>query len=180
MESSGTRVGQRVLDLLSKASPSSPYYIYDGSSDLEDVVFYEVSAGLDIEGVSNMKTLLAPNLVALSGNTYIYIQGNPDLLSVNLPVLEDVSNYTLYIVGNSHLTNISIPNLSLAGHLYFENNALTQACVDAILARLVLVGYSGGEKTVNLSGGDNAVPGTQGLLDKVTLQDAGITVLINT
>lgn len=80
-----------------------------------------------------------------------------------------------------NLENLSLPNLKIIDSsitlFRFVGNALNQQSVDGILAKLVEIGYSNG--TVDLSGGTNASPSAQGLLDVATLVSNGCTVNVN-
>jgi len=58
-----------------------------------------------------------------------------------------------------------------------QDNALTQAAVDNVLAALVESGAING--TLNLSGGTNAIPSAAGLADKAILEGDGWTVTVN-
>lgn len=73
----------------------------------------------------------------------------------------------------------SFPNLTSIGGSYvnFATNALDQTSIDGILAKLVEIGYSGGE--INLSGGTNAAPSVTGAADVATLISNGCTVTTN-
>lgn len=59
-----------------------------------------------------------------------------------------------------------------------QNNLLTQAAVDAILAAFVLAGATGAY-TLNVGGTGNAAPSLAGAADKSTLQGRGWTVTTN-
>jgi hypothetical protein len=65
---------------------------------------------------------------------------------------------------------------------YFNNNALNQSSVDAILVAIAAgrgTGSGSGFRSVNIAGGTNSTPGSTGLAAKATLVAAGWTVTHN-
>jgi hypothetical protein len=65
------------------------------------------------------------------------------------------------------------------GDFQAQNNLLTQAAVDAILAAFVAAGRNSGTRTLNLGGTGNATPSATGLANKATLVSRGWTVTTN-
>jgi hypothetical protein len=109
------------------------------------------------------------------------------LTDVDLSALTTLSKVTtenpsfdFIIANNPALTNIDISSLVFpnTGRFAFTSNALSQVCVDAILARAVAAaGYVSG--SLLLSGGTNSTPSAGGLADKATLVGRGVTVTNN-
>lgn len=135
-------------------------------------------ASIDIESTLNVTSIILPNLVDVDlGNVSggsLLIFDHAALTSVSAPNLVTCRNgvvwNTLSINTNPVLVSISVPSLApLNGcNLDFSKNALDAATVNAILARCVAAaGFVSG--LVDLSGGTNAAPTGQGILDKATL-----------
>ena len=73
-------------------------------------------------------------------------------------------------------TSVSVP----LGTIFMENNLLTAAAVNAILANVRAAGRVVGVRTMNLSGTGNAAPTGQGIDDAAYLRDTmGWTVTTN-
>lgn len=163
-----------------------------------------LAASLTVGSNTLLSSLSLPSLTAQTGATSVNIISNPALTSISAPNLTTLGSASngFVVTGNTSLTSFSFPSLVTAGRLLvtgctnlttvnlssylptngrvqnFSGAALTQASVDHILARCVAnAAYVTG--TVTLSGGTNATPGVQGLLDKATLQGRGCTVLTN-
>lgn len=82
------------------------------------------------------------------------------------------------------ITRIGIIKTSTLGNpmqYYFNNNALNQSSVDAILVAIAAGSGPGfvGFRSVNIAGGTNSTPGSTGLAAKATLVAAGWTVTHN-
>jgi hypothetical protein len=81
------------------------------------------------------------------------------------------------------ITRIGIIKTSTVGfpiQYYFNNNALNQSSVDAILVAIAAGrGSSTGNRSINISGGTNSPPGPAGLAAKATLVSSGWTVTNN-
>ena len=65
------------------------------------------------------------------------------------------------------------------GDFQAQNNLLTQAAVDAILAAFVAANRTTGTRILNLGGTGNAAPSATGVTDKNTLISRGWTVTTN-
>jgi hypothetical protein len=107
----------------------------------------------------------------------ISFQRMDSLVSLDLSALTTTTgNISVNI--NSGLTTIILNHTLNALALYFDANALNQACVDDILDALDDAGYSGG--TLDLTGGTNATPSNPaGLASKANLVGKGWTVTNN-
>jgi len=122
-----------------------------------------------------------------SSGTAVYIRNCSNLTTVNIPDL--VNNYSgaFQIYDNPNLTSITIGTIGTLKYFNdtvdFSNNALSETSVNSILALLVSLDDTGGTSTfygnVDLSGGTNAAPTGQGLVDKATLEARGCTVTTN-
>lgn len=159
--------------------PSDYYPLDFYSSKIEALNLITVNYKVNIYGGSNgfLTEVNFPSLTTVGGE--LTIQGWYDLTSVDISSLNEVSG-NIYIQGNDVLESIivssslSIPNGSV---IAFDYNALNQSSVDAILSALVQ-----GEVTncnIDLSGGTNAAPSTQGLDDVDILIANGCTVTVN-
>jgi hypothetical protein len=114
-------------------------------------------------------------LVSANG---LYIRGAA-ITSLDLSALVTIGG-TLYISGCPNLESIDLSSLipNSEYDYYFTDNALTSACVNAILARFVAnAAFIAG--TIDLSGGTNAAPTGQGQTDVTTLRARGVTVTVN-
>jgi hypothetical protein len=122
-----------------------------------------------------------------SPGTAIYIRNCSNLTTINIPDLVNNNYGAFQIYDNPNLTSITIGTIGTLKYFNdtvdFSNNALSEACVNSILALLASLDDTGGTSTfygdVNLSGGTNAVPTGQGLIDKATLEARGCTVTTN-
>lgn len=136
--------------------------------------------GLSVGLATNMTSISAP-LLSIIGGAGLLIQGLSSITSLSFPSLTHVlSGITIKL--NPLLTTISIPSYNVLNTETFDfsGNALTASTVNAILARLVLnPGYVSG--VLDLSGGTNAAPTGQGIVDKATLigRIPGVTVTTN-
>ena len=136
--------------------------------------FTNGSESIYINNWSSLQNIYFDSLRVVKG--LIQIIGNSSITSLNLNNLEEVGE--INISNNLSLTTVNISSISsLVGNCYFNSNNLNQLTVDAILAKLVSINYS--NLTVDLSGGTNASPSAQGLLDKATLEANGCTVTVN-
>ena len=96
----------------------------------------------------------------------------------------------LVIDKNPYLTSLTLGTIgtlkTIGGDtVYLSNNALTETCVNNVLALLVSLDGTNGTtefgsgKTLELQGGTNAAPTGQGILDVATLTSRGCTVTTN-
>jgi hypothetical protein len=152
---------------------------------------------LSITSVTDLASLSFPNLVSITDGGF-EIAWNTSLSSLNLSALETVYD-TLSIAGilltsldlgslataivsihdNPNLTDITLTNFVPTNDTenYFNENALSAATVNAILARFVAnAAFVTG--VIDLSGGTNAAPTGQGLTDVTTLLARGVTVTV--
>lgn len=157
-----------------------------------------VGANFDVESCPNLASLILSGLVTcgsalklinlspltvislplLSTVASIDVIGNGFLTTVNFNSLTTVG-FDVTISGNPNLTTFSAPNwLPTDGtSLDFSACALTAASVNSVLASCIASGVT--TCVIDLSGGTNAAPTGQGLLDKAALILAGNTVTTN-
>jgi len=121
----------------------------------------------------------------------IRVWSNPSLSSISMPSLVFVGGTPLLdylyfdIKNNGSLTDIDLGSFTPDDSVNadFSNNALNAATVNHILARFVANAswsvFPWDNRTLNLSGGTNAAPTGQGLIDKATLIARSATVLTN-
>ncbi len=114
------------------------------------------------------------DLSPCSGATVLSNGTNTLLASINYTGLSAVTNLG---ANGCALTAPDISDCVLVTGVSFNNNALTEAAVDAILAVLVTNGLSDG--SCDLSGGTNAPPSGTGLANKAVLEGLGWTVTVN-
>ena len=85
--------------------------------------------------------------------------------------------YDVDLGGNVNITAVNISSSQPIADFSANNNALTQASVDAILIALSTNGINNGY--VSLDGGTNAAPSSIGSAAKEVLQENGWTVYVN-
>jgi hypothetical protein len=114
-------------------------------------------------------TINAERLENIDG---LNIETNGGVVSIaNCPLLTTITR-----IGIIKTSNFGFPI-----QYYFNNNALDQSSVDAILVAIA-AGQSAtpsGFRSVNIAGGTNSTPGSTGLAAKATLVAAGWTVTHN-
>lgn len=157
------------------------------------------TGGIYIENAQDLETISFPNLTAITT-----VQDSPPstsyllplmtvidcaaLTTVSFPVLSAYGGYeaaqSFLISRNSSLTLIDLPVLALTTPLTlalldFRDNALTQACVDNILARLDASPNPSGTKIVRVDGGTSSAPSVAGLASKASLISKGWSVSTN-
>jgi len=136
-----------------------------------------VGGFIDFDGNTLFTTLLLPSLVTVGDE--LDVPDNPVLSGLSLPSLTTVA---------SHLDASNCPSLDTFSaplwlptngkNIMFTGDSLDAASVNHILARAVAnPAYVSG--TINVSGGTNAAPTGQGILDKATLIGRGCTVTTN-
>lgn len=143
------------------------------SIDLPKLALIETN--LLITGCTNLTTI---NLPALEEANGLYIESSA-ITSLDLSALVTIGE-NIEVTGNTVLESIDLSSLvpTSGGEFYFSWNALTAESVNAILARFVAnAEFVSG--TVDLSGGTNAAPTGQGLLDCATLTARGVSVTAN-
>lgn len=134
----------------------------------------------------NIQTVDIHSLRTIQGS--LNIGPNPSLTSIDISSLESTGEGSSFIVfGSPLLTTFDISSLTQIGGT-FGGNFSVQGCgldettINAILAKLVAINFGVGfgfSPIVDLSQGTNASPTGQGLTDKQTLTDRGVTVTIN-
>src|ERR1035437_3872753 len=131
-----------------------------------------VSVGSSFTATSSGLLLLSlPSLQSTIGVINI---GSTKIASLNLTALKTCGG-GISTLGCTLLTSVSIPVLlpTTGTNFNFSGCALTDVSVNGILARCISnSNYVLG--TVNLSGGTNAAPTGQGILDKATLLGRGV------
>ena len=152
-----------------------------------------LGSGLSAQRMPDLTEIYCP---LLQSTALFRVRDNPSITSVALPSLTGGYHYpylggstsvSLFIIrDNSALTSIDLgaflPDNSggtgfRAHNGFFQNNALSAASVNHILARFVANANWNG--TLNLSGGTNSAPTGQGIIDKATLIARGATVTTN-
>jgi hypothetical protein len=117
-------------------------------------------SGIFIAAAPDLVSFSAPNLTALTDTAYLNIQTCPLLTSISLPVLASIADF-----------------------LRVDGCALPAANVNALLAMLVAAtgadAITPWQGNADFSGGTNAAPTGQGILDKATLNGRGATVTTN-
>lgn len=133
--------------------------------------------------LSSLAIASSPNLTSISlpvlndpvNNPNLVFQENPALTSILLPALSTIN--VIQVIDNPLLTTFSLPSLvSTSGTMTLTGNAFSAATVNAMLAKLVAIGYTG---LLDMSGGTNAAPTGQGIADKATLIGQGASVTTN-
>jgi hypothetical protein len=162
----------------------APYdvWLITGCPTLETISFpnaTEIDAFFYFFSLPALTTVSFPALVSQTdNNNTLRFDNNTALTSIDFPVL--VNSSGLRITGSTSLTSISIPVLvpKNGRDFNFSGNALDATTVNALLARCVAnAAYVSG--TVTLSGGTNAAPSGQGIIDKATLIGRGVAVNTN-
>lgn len=153
---------------------SGGVYIYD-AQDLQYVSFPNLTSIETIE--ANSSIFLAP---------FLQITWNDELLEVDMPQLSFLGGFNtvyMWIFRNAKLTDINLPNFAIGSitncDLVFRNNALTQSCVDNILAKVDASPTPSGSKSLQLQGGTNSTPSAGGLVSRASLIGKGWTVSTN-
>ena len=149
------------------------------------------SGGVDIYSTQDLATLSFPNLERIetvdpNGNPGEYLQplfniiSNDALTQVQCPSLTFVGGHesiNIAIINNAALTNINMPLVVFDCDnvdINFSGNALSQSCVDQILARADASPVpSGTVKNIRLNGGTSSAPSGAGLASKASLITKG-------
>lgn len=142
----------------------------------------------DLAGCSSLQTVdcainslsgAVPSFDSLVALTSMNIRTNQ--LSGNIPnlganvALTQIFGYTNKFTGVA--PGFAVP--PSLGDFEFNDNLLTQAAVDAILAAFVLAGKAAGTRILNIGGTGNAAPSATGLVAKAALAANGWTVTTN-
>jgi len=124
---------------------------------------------------------LTGSIPDLSNNTALiqfYCYANQ--LTGSIPDLSNNTALTFFLCYSNQLTDYAGGSVSITlGNFQAQNNQLTEAAVDAILAAFVAANKTTGTRVLNLGGTGNATPSATGLTDKATLQSRGWTVTTN-
>lgn len=140
---------------------------------------------IEIYANQYMNSVPAFTSLVTVGNSIDIFQ-NSDLTSYpSFPALENVYNLTGY--ENPNMTGFDgtfIPSIKqIRGAVNFSSCALSEAAVDAVLARIVTLDGTNGTTTftgpIYLNGGSNSVPSAQGMADIATLEGRGCYVSYN-
>ena len=125
---------------------------------------------------SNNPALTSISFPSLTYSSQLNISSNNALVSVDIPTLAITQG--IDIDQNHLLFSISISALQKIGdNFYLNDNALTSAKINSILARLVNINPSVTGQYINLSNQTPAAPPTgQGITDKATLIANGNSV----
>jgi Ran GTPase-activating protein (RanGAP) involved in mRNA processing and transport len=101
-------------------------------------------------------------------------------LNGSIPSLATNTQLTFFYAHNNNLSGFSGSSVSnTLQDFKAQNNLLTSAAVNAILAAFVAANRTTGTRILNLGGTGNAAPTGQGLIDKQILIDRGWTVTTN-
>ena len=126
----------------------------------------------------NQLTGSIPSLTANTALMSFNCSGNQ--LTGSIPSLTANTALTVFYCYSNQLTGWTGGTVSATlGDFEAQNNLLTQAAVDAILAAFVAAGRSTGTRVLNLGGTGNATPSSTGLTNKATLVSRGWTVTTN-
>src|SRR5262249_33978907 len=134
------------------------------------------STGLALADNPSLTTVELTQLQSVGGNFEII--RNPPLTDLSFPRLETIG-LELRLYQNPALRTVSLPALEHCGDIYAHNCALDQPSVNALLRRLVEIGWAAPGRILRLNGGTNAAPTGQGVVDKTTLIAAGASVTTN-
>lgn len=166
--------------------------------NLTDMTAFNFDGAMSIAYNTLLTSLSLPLLATIAGNLELV---DLQIAAPSLPSLVSIGG-ALYFAESSVVTNITLPQLTTIGGLTqvrdnpnqvtfsapnwlptdgitieFVGDALDAASVNHILARCVAAGVT--TCSIDLSGGTNAAPSGQGILDKATLIGAGNTVVTN-
>ena len=142
---------------------------------------YNALTSLDVSSLTALQTLFcnSNSLTSLdvSGLTALYYLDCHANSLTSLDVSDLTALQTLYCQDNA-LTSLDVSGLTALNYLDSSvNNITDDTVINAILAALVAGGLLNG--VVNLSGGTNAAPSGQGIVDAGTLITNGWTVTTN-
>jgi len=132
---------------------------------------------------SQIGTKLTGSIPSLSGLTALRsFRCNNNQLTGAIPALSGLNNLEVFYCFFNQLTGFAGGSVSnTLGDFQAQNNQLTSAAVNAILAAFVAAGRTStsGTCVLNLGGAGNAAPTGQGLTDKTTLISRGWTITTN-
>ena len=146
-----------------------------------------VNGYIEIYGNSNMTSI--PEFTSLTGINYLLrLYGNDSLTAFpSFPALENIyyAGIEAYDCPNMTTVGTFLPSIKqINGDVNFNNCALDQASVDAILVKLASLDGTNGTtsydyKSIVLYNGTNAIPSETGLAAKTTLENRGCAVYVN-
>jgi len=125
--------------------------------------------------------LLTGSIPSLSANTQLLELAcqNNQLIGF-IPSINNNNLLRDFRCNNNQLTGFAGGSVSInLGNFQAQNNQLSAAAVNDILAAFVTANRTSGTRILNLGGTGNAAPTGQGLTDKQTLIDRGWTVTTN-
>lgn len=146
-----------------------------GTSNLSSFNMAALQTVVSILQVSDLDGSLATlSLPALKNVRYLYIENNPTITAVSLPMLLSVTDTdpdNFRIANNILLTSISIPALTTIGpsNVQLNGNKLPSTQINALLNKFVTMTPLVAGKTFDLQQAVPAAPTGQGLTDKATL-----------
>jgi len=127
---------------------------------------------------NNQLTGSIPSLTANTALQQFYCHINQ--LTGSIPSLTANTELTIFYCQTNQLTGWTGGTVSeTLGDFRAQDNLLTQAAVDAILAAFVAANRTTGTRILNLGGTGNAAPSAAGVTDKNTLISRGWTVTTN-
>ena len=140
-----------------------------------------LSANTALTFASFSSNQLTGSIPSLSSNTALTTASfSSNQLTGSIPSLSANTALTTAYFFNNQLTDWSGGTVSnTLGDFRAQNNLLTQAAVDAILAAFVAANRTTGTRTLDLGGTGNAAPSATGVTDKNTLISRGWTVTTN-
>ena len=124
---------------------------------------------------SNNISLTDLSLPVLSTANNFYCNENATLTTLSLPQLTTCNDY-FSCSNNISLTSLSLPVLSSVNYFYVNSNALNSTAINSFLA--LFVSWTNFPNNIHMHDQTPAAPPTgQGIIDKQTLIDAGVTVM---
>jgi hypothetical protein len=139
--------------------------------------------GVYIHDCSDISTINLSNLTTVIG--LFNIVNLSSLYTINLSSLESVQG-NISISNCGVLNTINLPNLNnfnppSAPTFRVNDNALTETCINTLLAKLVELAEANItlDWEIFMDGGTNAAPSGQGILDAAILESKGCSVITN-
>ena len=154
-----------LLEVISGSNSSLAAMDVSGCTALERLTV-DAGGGISIDGLEDCSALVFLSVGGLSEATLFDLSGNPNLANVTLQGGGEGPTSVSDLTDNPALLSVN-----------FDNCALPEAQIDAILAALDANGLEGG--TVILTGGTNAPPSAAGLASKATLEGKSWGVAVN-
>ncbi len=147
-----------------------------GDAYMEEIIFPNLLTVTDSISIRTMEVLTSVSMPALTTTPQLALSSSDLVETVDISSL--TTSDSISIVSNNLLTDISVNPTIDCLSVEFYGNALTQACVDNILAAFDAASTSNG--SLNLASGTNAAP-TDGAsnTNKLSLESRGWTVSVN-